>query len=450
MGLPEQSKLPPGAVIIIIGETPLEEMGLNTGIVGANEAYVKSFQIRIMIETENGDMLAFTPGYSPGQDFYNVFDYKPGENISDYIQEGIDANEIIYVNQDEYDSMYLQSPNWIDVPLNFFDTEIGSLTKEEAAMMEANDITIANQIEIAMDSFNTMYAGKTKFTSPTYKRLWQEGFLKYQDPLLANDYVLAHADYGDVLNDLDKTENEIAKTDFYNTNTEQYSLDLAKEKQYLYDLLPTGADVDDDVMEWMADKVVMGTWDQTYAQGQLWLLVDKYRDGERDPMLQSYISNKDITQTTDGINQMTALVDEWIPPSARQSYYDEIEKHAGLYRNDKSYQEEFERDLKEVKYNLYPMYDKDTKWDVIDRITKNTINNKWNMEIDPGGKYGYVYNKVAALNDVNKANQYLVSEGLSNNVPGVVQDFARDMMTAFGGNIVRSQNFIEQNRRTIE
>ena len=49
MGLPEKSKLPPGAVIIIIGETPLEEMGLNTGIVGANEAYVKSFQIRIMM-----------------------------------------------------------------------------------------------------------------------------------------------------------------------------------------------------------------------------------------------------------------------------------------------------------------------------------------------------------------------------------------------------------------
>ena len=147
---------------------------------------------------------------------------------------------------------------------------------------------------------------------------------------------------------------------------------------------------------------------------------------------------------------MTDLVDEWIPPSARNSYYDEIEKHAGLYRNDSSYKEEFERDLKEVKYNLYPMYDKDTKWDVIDRITKNTINNKWNMEIDPGGKYGYVYNKVAALNDVNKANQYLVAEGLSNNVPGVVQDFARDMISAFGGNIVRGQNFIEQSRRTIE
>ena len=106
--------------------------------------------------------------------------------------------------------------------------------------------------------------------------------------------------------------------------------------------------------------------------------------------------------------------------------------HAGKYRQDASYLEDLENELKTTRYALYPQYDKDTKWSVIDRITKNTIKNKWDMEIDPNGQYSYVYNKVAALNDVNEANKYLVQEGLSNNISGVVNDFAKDMISSFG------------------
>ena len=71
------------------------------------------------------------------------------------------------------------------------------------------------------------------------------------------------------------------------------------------------------------------------------------------------------------------------------------------------------------------------------------------MEIDPNGQYSYVYNKVAALNDVNEANKYLVQEGLSNNISGVVNDFAKDMISSFGGSIIRSQNFLEPSTQRI-
>ena len=57
--------------------------------------------------------------------------------------------------------------------------------------------------------------------------------------------------------------------DFYDANEAQYSLDLSAQKSTLYDILPTGANVDDKTMEWIANKVVMGTWTDSYARSQL-------------------------------------------------------------------------------------------------------------------------------------------------------------------------------------
>ena len=55
--------------------------------------------------------------------------------------------------------------------------------------MDDTDFTIADQIDIAMNSFNTLYGGTTKFNSPTYKKKWQEGYLIFQDVDMANMYV---------------------------------------------------------------------------------------------------------------------------------------------------------------------------------------------------------------------------------------------------------------------
>jgi hypothetical protein len=300
-----------------------------------------------------------------------------------------------------------------------------------------------------MNSFNTMYEGTTKFKSPTYRKKWQEGYLLFQDIESANAYVSTSKVMNQVLKELGKTADEITATDYYATNEAQYALDLSAQKGYLYDLLPSGASVDDKTMEWIANKVVMGSWDANKARSQLFRLVDKYRDTPLDKGLESFITNSTIEQTTVGEKEIMSLLDDYAPPSVKKDYIDEIEKHAGEYRQDASYLETLEQELKDTRYALYPQYDRDTKWSVIDRLTKNTIKNKWDMEIDPNGKYGYVYNKVAALNDVNEANKYLVQEGLANNIGGVVQDFAKDMISAFGGNIVRSQNFLEPSTQRI-
>ena len=63
----DKTKLPPGAVIIIIGPQPLEvlEKSLDTQIPGQKNydsraiASLKNFTFKIIVPTENGDLLAF-------------------------------------------------------------------------------------------------------------------------------------------------------------------------------------------------------------------------------------------------------------------------------------------------------------------------------------------------------------------------------------------------------
>jgi len=446
----DKTKLPPGAVIIIVGPKSLEETEKELYQTGGtskfelNKAFLSGLTYKIIVPTETGEYLAF----NPAEDYTDVIDYKGG-NPFEYIKDMIKDETAHYVTPTEYESMYVQTPNWIEVPENFFQTQIGTLTPEEAVVMSATDFTISDQIDIAMNSFNKLNEGTTKFKSSTYRRKWQEGYLLFQDIASANDYVNTAGVMSQVLKELNLTEPEITALDFYNVNEAQYALDLSAQKGYLYDLLPSGASVDDKTMEWIANKVVMGSWDNNKARSQLFRLVDKYRDTPLDKDLESFITNSTIEQTTVGEKEVMTVIDDWLPPSAKKDYIDEIGKHAGEYRQDASYLETLENQLKDARYALYPQYDKETKWSVIDRITKNTIKNKWDMEIDPDGKYGYVYNKVATLNDVNEANKYLVQEGLANNIGSVVNDFARDMISSFGGNIIRSQNFLEPSTQRI-
>jgi len=446
----DKTKLPPGAVIIIVGPKSLEEIEKELYQAGGtskfelNKAFLSSLTYKIIVPTETGEYLAF----NPAEDYTDVIDYKGG-NPFEYIKDMVKDETAHYVTPTEYDSMYVQTENWIEVPENFFQTQIGTLTPEEAVVMSTTDFTISDQIDIAMNSFNKLNEGTTKFKSPTYRRKWQEGYLLFQDIASANDYVNTAGVMSQVLKELNLTEPEITALDFYNVNEAQYALDLSAQKGYLYDLLPSGASVDDKTMEWIANKVVMGSWDNNKARSQLFRLVDKYRDTPLDKDLESFITNSTIEQTTVGEKEVMTVIDDWLPPSAKKDYIDEIGKHAGEYRQDASYLETLENELKDARYALYPQYDKETKWSVIDRITKNTIKNKWDMEIDPDGKYGYVYNKVATLNDVNEANKYLVQEGLANNIGSVVNDFARDMISSFGGNIIRSQNFLEPSTQRI-
>lgn len=446
----DKTKLPPGAVIIIVGPKSLEELEKEfyqyggTSRLQQSKDFLSGLTYKIIVTTENEEILAF----NPAEDYTDVIDYKGGD-VFQYIKDMIKDETAHYVTPTQYESMYVQTENWIEVPENFFQTQIGTLTPEEAVVMSDTDFTIADQIDIAMNSFNKLYKGTTKFKSPTYRRKWQEGYLLFQDIASANDYVNTAGVMSQVLKELNLTESEITALDFYNANEAQYALDLSAQKGYLYDLLPSGASVDDKTMEWMANKVVMGSWDANKARSQLFRLVDKYRDTPLDKDLESFITNSTIEQTTVGEKEVMTVIDDWLPPSAKKDYIDEIAKHAGEYRQDASYLETLENELKDARYALYPQYDKETKWSVIDRITKNTIKNKWDMEIDPDGKYGYVYNKVATLNDVNEANKYLVQEGLSNNIGSVVNDFARDMISSFGGSIIRSQNFLEPSTQRI-
>ena len=59
-------------------------------------------------------MLAF----NPAEDYTEVIDYTGG-NLVEYINDMVSSETALYVTPDEYSSMYLQSPEWIEVPQNF-------------------------------------------------------------------------------------------------------------------------------------------------------------------------------------------------------------------------------------------------------------------------------------------------------------------------------------------
>ena len=332
----------------------------------------------------------------------------------------------------------------IDVPQEVED--------ERAIIQSGGTVNLANQIEDFTAQVKAVNANKTLWNNGLYQDIVMEYYFKFNDPNLAVSLAKNDARFGNVLNQVGMSMEEVTATDRYNTDQNALDRDIKANVAYVDDLLEgMEGDLDAETKEWVAREYTYKRWNDRYLRSQLLLATDPYSGNEEDldTGFALQLAKGKVTQTEDGETEIQALLDMYLPKAQHTSYQDNMKMHAGKYRNDPEYAKELEEDLKDLRFTLYPQYDRNLKWSTIETGALNTINKAWGMQVDPGGTYGYVVDKIIDLNDALKAQSFLIDEGLNLNIENVVGSFAKDMMTAFGGSIARSQDYIEptQNRR---
>ena len=442
---------PDGAVLIVIGDVP-EEFD-RTGAMGGswtgkwNEGKVS---YKIGVPLENGTIMVFN--ISDGYTLETLTGFTEGD-AGAYLNDLI-ANGMAYsATQDAYDQVYVNSFNVVEVDASFFETELGVLDEDERAIIQSGGtVNLANQIEDFTSQVKAVNANKTLWNNGLYQDIVMEYYFKFNDPNLAVSLAKNDARFGNVLNQVGMSMEEVTATDRYNTDQNALDRDIKANVAYVDDLLEgMEGDLDAETKEWVAREYTYKRWNDRYLRSQLLLATDPYSGNEEDldTGFALQLAKGKVTQTEDGETEIQALLDMYLPKAQHASYQDNMKMHAGKYRNDPEYAKELEEDLKDLRFTLYPQYDRNLKWSTIETGALNTINKAWGMQVDPGGTYGYVVDKIIDLNDALKAQSFLIDEGLNLNIENVVGSFAKDMMTAFGGSIARSQDYIEptQNRR---
>lgn len=190
--------------------------------------------------------------------------------------------------------------------------------------------------------------------------------------------------------------------------------------------------LNDDLVNWVAEKFTTGQWSGTYTDEQIKLLADPQLPGDIDTGMQTFIDQGGVTfdTTRAGEQQVKDLVAQWWGPVFGANVKDsQIEQWAGMLRNDPNGEIKLIDKLKASRKSLFPEYDEDLTYEEIASPWRGFVQNAWGQNVDDASN---VVQEVIKLNDTVKAGQYLFKKGLEDNVAKPTQEALKAMSQAFG------------------
>jgi len=137
-------------------------------------------------------------------------------------------------------------------------------------------------------------------------------------------------------------------------------------------------------------------------------------------------------------NEIQEILDEWVPEHLHGNF--NLADEAAKLRKNPLYKTEFKEKAKNARFAEYSMYDKDIDWKTIKARGVSLVESAWGIVPESDNP---VLREVIKMNDTNKANEYLRTEGLRVGNEKVKNDYAKAVAQAYGDNIVRSAGFTE-------
>ena len=153
---------------------------------------------------------------------------------------------------------------------------------------------------------------------------------------------------------------------------------------------------------------------------------------------QSSIDGVDIPVTTKKESEIQEILDEWVPEHLHGNF--NLADEAAKLRKNPLYKTEFKEKAKNARFAEYSMYDKDIDWKTIEARGVALVESSWGIVPKSDNP---ILKEVIKMNDTNKANEYLRTEGLKVGNEKVKNDYAKAVAQAYGDNIVRSAGFTE-------
>jgi hypothetical protein len=201
----------------------------------------------------------------------------------------------------------------------------------------------------------------------------------------------------------------------------------------------SGGDIPPLGVEYLADLMTKGIMSQQEVIRQVSGVTDDYspyKDTVNSGLLDA-IAGKG-TKTNAGMDGVQELLNKYLPSYLHDTFDKAAE--AGKIRNDPNYQSVFEDTLKDQRFALYPMYDKNVNWNFIVASKKQVAKNVLGVELkenDPA------LDSIIRMNDTSKEQEYLRNIGLERDYQKTKNDLQKAMMGAFGSGVVSSTAYVE-------
>lgn len=205
----------------------------------------------------------------------------------------------------------------------------------------------------------------------------------------------------------------------------------ALARQVLIDSGLTG--FGDDLVEFMADKVTMGDWSETYFNTQVSAISDPESNYAIDADLTEFQEN--LGTTIEHENTVTDLVNKWLGPAMGQWSNEEIDEWSGILRNDPNGEQRLVEMLKNQRMALFPEYeDRNLSYQDIAQPWKNYGFAQWGQQMDETSN---MFVEMVKNNDVTLNGQLLRKKGIRQGVGKVVDDANQALLSGTGGSVRR-------------
>tara|TARA_R100000152_G_C6779053_1_gene210280 strand:- start:1106 stop:2293 length:1188 start_codon:yes stop_codon:yes gene_type:complete len=364
----------------------------------------------------NGNLFLWT---IPNNDLSSVTDFVAGENKENFFQDLGDAYE--FVTADDYaDAIVNGSPIW----------KAGSIT-DITVGEEGREDTIQNTITALDDAKNELpWWSDPEYTNLVFE-LMVESPENWEALLLTDDRLIKYLDD----NDLSKSE--------YNAKTLNRRDPQGREDRFEQQVITINkllseleAEMSKDAIDYAANRVVDGAWGTEKLSQQINAAVDPYSTYTTDKDFQNIIDGGTVSFAKSGENRVESLMRQYLPKKLWNNI--NVAQEASKIRAEG--EDKFIERLKELRYSMYDMYDKDIAWETIRSNKVSAAETILGIEIQEGEEHWNLVEQLIQMNNVAEEDALIREYGFNNNNPKVMKAYLNAQASSFGSGEVRTQD----------
>lgn len=295
------------------------------------------------------------------------------------------------------------------------------------------------EIDTAVNALKTAAQDMPWSNDSDYLNLVTEYLIEDRENWTANLTLDAEGKFGNILKKYDFSKDMYNRMITYKNDEVGRDLLVEDAKTKVLNMLNTlEASLDADTVDWIANKYASASWSDTKLLTQLTAATQKFSIHETDDEFKKILEEGVTTFSNKGVEQVTNIIEAYLPVSLQQPYLDDIQNLAGKSISDATFLDTFTEKLKDERYAFNSSWDKDIPWINIKNNILSAAENIWGVRPDENDT---TIQQVMGINDVAKREKILRQEGLNRGYETVVNDLYSSMSQSFGTGIVKSLDY---------